>query len=186
MDFFKLIAKRRSIREYLPQRVEPEKAALIVEAALRAPSSRGLNPWEFIVVDVPDIITELAKAKQHGSSFLKGAPLAVVVCADPGKCDVWVEDASIASIYISLAAEGLDLGSCWIQIRERAHNSEKTAEEFVREVLNIPPNIKVESIIAIGYPDRQIKGHQREDLQFEKISQNSYGEKSPLASVGRK
>lgn len=186
MDFFKLIEKRRSIREYLPQRVEPEKAALIVEAALRAPSSRGLNPWKFIVVDDPKLIAELAKAKQHGSSFLEGAPLAVVVCADPGKCDVWVEDVSIASTFIFLAAEALDLGSCWIQIRERAHNSEKTAEEFVREVLHIPSNIKVESIIAIGYPDQQIEGHQREDLQFEKVYYNSYGKNNPSASGGLK
>lgn len=177
MDFFKLIGKRRSIREYLPQLVEAEKVAQIVEAALRVPSSRGLNPWEFIVVDDPDLITGLAKAKQHGSSFLKGAPLAVVVCADPQKCDVWIEDASIAAIYISLAAEALGLGSCWIQIRERMQTETKTAEEFVREVLMIPQNIKVESIIAIGYPDRQIKGHQREELQFGKIYQNSYGEK---------
>ena len=51
MEFFTIVRKRRSIRKYRKQPVEPEKIALLVETALRAPSSRGLNPWEFIVVD---------------------------------------------------------------------------------------------------------------------------------------
>ncbi len=177
MDFFQLIEKRRSIRKFQKQPVEQEKVALIIEAALRAPSSRGLNPWEFIVVDDTDIISQLSKAKQHGSSFLSGAPLAVVVCADPAKCDVWIEDASIASIFISLAAEALGLGNCWIQIRERIRNSENTSEEFIREILKIPQNLKVESIIAIGYPDEQKPGHAKEKLQQEKIFTNSYGQR---------
>ena len=174
MDFFKLIEKRRSIRKYQKRRVEPEKVAALMEAALRAPSSRGLNPWEFIVVDDPGLITQLSKAKQHSASFLAGAPLAVVICADPEKCDVWIEDTSIASIYISLAAEALGLGNCWVQIRQRMHSSAKTAEEYVREVLKIPQNLKVESILAIGYPDEQKEGHRSDELLYDKISNNTY------------
>ena len=92
MNFFKLIEKRRSIRKYQKQPVEPEKIALIIEAALRAPSSRGLNPWDFVVVDDLNVISKLSKAKQYGSLFLMDAPLAIVVCADSGKSDVWIED----------------------------------------------------------------------------------------------
>jgi len=179
MEFFTIIRKRRSIRKYKKQPVEPEKIALLVETALRAPSSRGLNPWEFIVVDDQNFISKLAEAKEHGSSFLKGAPLAVVVCADPARCDVWVEDTSIASTFISLAAEALGLGSCWVQIRERRHSPEKTAEEFVREVLQIPPHLKVEAIIAIGYPAEDKAAHRKEDLQYEKVFANLYGQPSP-------
>jgi nitroreductase len=177
MDFFNLIGKRRSVRKYQNRPVEPEKVALIVEAALRAPSSRDLNPWEFIVVDDPKTIRELSRAKQHGSAFLQGAPLAVIVCADPEKCDVWIEDAAIAAVYISLAAEALGLGNCWIQIREREHGAGKTAEEFVREVLRIPQSLKVESIIAIGYPDEEKPGHSREELQYGKVFINGFGQK---------
>ena len=49
---------------------------------LRAPSSRGINPWEFILVDDPAIMRQLSDAKQHGAEFLKNAPLGIVVCAD--------------------------------------------------------------------------------------------------------
>ena len=44
--------------------------------------------------------------------------MAVVVMADPLASDVWIEDASIASIMIQLQAE-IGVGSCWIQVRER-------------------------------------------------------------------
>ncbi|HHU51711.1 MAG TPA: NAD(P)H-dependent dehydrogenase/reductase [Firmicutes bacterium] len=178
MDFFEVLRQRRSIRRYKRQPVEPEKIALLTEAALRAPSSRALNPWEFILVDRGDLLAKLSQAKADGSSFLKEAPLAVVVCADPAKCDVWIEDTAIASLLILLAAEALGLGSCWIQIRERRHGSGGTAEEFVREVLTIPQNLKVEAIIALGYPAERRPGHPKEELQFEKVFTNMYGQRS--------
>ncbi|MCJ7663176.1 MAG: nitroreductase family protein [Desulfobacterales bacterium] len=170
-----LIQKRRSIRRFLKKPVEAEKIDLLIEAALRAPSSRGLNPWEFIVVTDHDLLEKLSRAKQHGSAFLKNAPLGIVVCADPEKSDVWVEDASIASIFIHLAAESLGLGSCWIQIRERIHNGKKGAQEYVAETLNIPAKMRVESIIAVGYPDETLPPHGKEELLYEKVHWDIYG-----------
>ena len=125
------------------------------------------------------VLEKLAQSKEHGSSFLKGAPLAIVVCADPEKCDVWIEDVSIASILIHLCAHNLRLGSCWIQIRDRMHNANLTAEQYVRQTLDIPENLKVESIIAIGYPDEQKPPHNRDSLQFEKVHLNAHGQPYP-------
>jgi nitroreductase len=173
--FLSLVKKRRSIRQYLDKPVEKEKIELLIEAALRSPSSRGFNPWEFIVVTDRDLLAKLSKAKPHGASFLKNAPLGIVVCADPEKCDVWVEDASIASILLHLAAESLGLGSCWIQIRMRMYDQTKTAQEYVQELLNIPGNLNVESMIAIGYPAESKPPHRKENLQYEKVYYNEYG-----------
>ena len=173
--FLSLVQKRRSIRRYLDKPVEPEKVDRLIEAALRAPSSRGFNPWNFIVVTDSVLLEKLSKAKPHGASFLKDASLGIAVCADPEKCDVWIEDASIASIYIHLAAESMELGSCWIQIRKRMHDQTKTAEQFIRELLNIPENFNVESMIAIGYPAEIKSPHSKEDLQYKKVHYNLYG-----------
>ena len=170
-----LIQKRRSIRKFLEKPVEKEMIDTIIEAALRAPSSRGYNPWEFVVVTKRDLLKKLSDAKMHGSEFLKNAPLGIVVCADPDKCDVWVEDCSIASTFIFLASESLGLRSCWIQIRERMHNESLTSEAYVAKVLGIPSKLKVESIIAIGYPDEKKPPHKKEELQYEKIYHNQYG-----------
>ncbi|MBN2246338.1 MAG: nitroreductase family protein [Candidatus Aminicenantes bacterium] len=175
--FLSLIKKRRSIRKFRDQPVEEKKIERLVEAALRAPSSMGRNPWEFIVVNDRDCLAKLSQSKPHGSTFLKGAPLGIVVCGDPVKCDVWVEDCAIASIFIHLAAESLGLGSCWIQIRERMHNDKQTAGEYVSQLLNIPEHLEVESIVAVGYPDEQKPGHKKETLLFDHVHRNAYGNK---------
>ena len=173
--FSSLIQKRRSIRKFREKPVENEKIEILIEAALRSPSSRGYNPWEFIVVTEPDLLENLSSAKMHGSEFLKNAPLGIVVCADEDKCDVWVEDCSIASTFIFLASESIGLRSCWIQIRERMHNETITSEKYVSEVLDIPSGLKVESVIAVGYPAETKPPHKKEELQYDKVFLNQYG-----------
>jgi nitroreductase len=175
--FLSLIEKRRSIRKFKDEQVEEKTIETLVEVALRSPSSMSRNPWEFIVIDDRDCLKKLSESKPHGSTFLKGAPLGIVVCGDPARCDVWVEDCSIASIFIHLAAESLDLGSCWIQIRERMHNDEQTAGEYVSQLLHLPEHLEVESIVAVGYPDEQKPGHKKEDLPFDRVHRNAYGNK---------
>jgi nitroreductase len=168
--FIDLLRKRRSIRHFLEQPVEQEKIDLLVEAMLRSPSSRGLNPWEFVVVKESRLIGELALAKAHGSSFIKNAPLAIVVLADPGRCDVWVEDCSIAALIIHLAAADLGLGSCWIQLRMREHKGGVSAEEYVKKLLEQQDKMVIEAMIAIGYPKEQKAGHPRSSMPYEKVS----------------
>jgi nitroreductase len=135
------------------------------------------NPWEFIIVTEKEMLERLSKSKPHGASFLKKAPLAVVVCGDPQKCDVWIEDCSIASVFIHVAAESIGLGSCWIQIRERMHSEFKSSSDYISEHLHIPSTLEVESIVAVGYPDEDKSGHNREGLLYDKIHRNNYGEK---------
>lgn len=169
-----LLRTRRSIRKFEPRPLEPETVALLEEALLRAPSSRGRNPWQFVLVDDPELLVALAKAKPHGSSFLKGAPFAVVVCGDEQVCDVWVEDCSIASFIAHLAAHSLGLGSCWIQIRCRPHDEQQSAEQYVQELLGIPAHLKVEAIVAVGHPAAAKPGHERDKLESGKIHRNRY------------
>ena len=173
--FISLIRKRRSIRRFLDRQVEARKIDSLIEAALRSPSSMGRNPWEFIVVADRDLLEKLSRAKQHGSTFLKNAPLGIVICANPGKSDMWIEDSSIASIFVHLAAESMDLGSCWIQIRGRMHDEGMTADAYVRETLNIPQELNVESIVAVGYADEKKPPHTKEELQYEKVFLDRYG-----------
>jgi len=164
-----LLRKRRSIRKFTADKVSPEARQILIEAALCAPSSRGINPWEFIMVDDPDILRQLAQAKQHGSEFLKNAPLAIVVCADSTKSDVWVEDCSIAAIIIQLTALSVGLGSCWAQIRNRQHNHDITAERFIQNLLGLPEQMKVECVLGIGHPDEKLLPVPAGKLQHDKI-----------------
>lgn len=169
-----LLRTRRSIRKFTAEKVTSEAIETLVEAALRAPSSRGFNPWEFIVVDDPDTLGRLSDAKPHGAAFLKNAPLGIVVCADSSKSDVWIEDCSIASILIQLTALSLGLGSCWIQLRRRMHDQEQSSEAYVQKILGLPEQMKVATIVAIGHPDEHKEPLAADRLQREKIKRNRW------------
>jgi nitroreductase len=169
-----LLRNRRSIRKYTDKDIEPEKIELLKEAVLRSPSSRNFDPWEFIFVDDRGILKKLALCKPHGAKFLEGAALGIVVCADEQKSDVWIEDCSIASILVQLVAQSIGLGSCWIQIRKRMFNDQKTSEDYIKDLLKVPENFKVESIIAIGYPAEKREPVPLENLKYEKLQVNSY------------
>lgn len=170
-----LIQKRRSIRMFQNRKVEKEKTDQIIQAALLSPSSKNNNPWKFIVVEDKEVLLKLSKAKLHGSRFLAKAPLSIVVLADPEQSDVWIEDSSIATILIILTAQHLGLGSCWIQLRERNHSDELSSEEFVKDLLNIPANLRVLCVVAIGYPDEEKPEKVIEKAKLNDVYLNRYG-----------
>ncbi len=166
--FLDLLRLRRSVRRFTPEAVSAADIALLEEALLRSPSSRGINPWEFIIVSNPALIAELAKAKQ-GAALLASAPLAVVITAHETKSDVWIEDASIAAILCQLAAASLGLGSCWVQIRTRPHSPTVTAEDYVRSLLALPSTSRILCIVAVGHPDEHPAPHGRASLSTDKV-----------------
>ncbi|NLV86792.1 MAG: NAD(P)H nitroreductase [Clostridiales bacterium] len=167
--YYDMLKARRSIRKFSDREVEKEKLDIILKSALLSPSSRSIRPWEFVTVRDKETLKKLSESKHHGSSFLSDANLGIVVIADPEKCDVWVEDCSIASIIIQLAAESQGLGSCWIQIRERAHNETESAETYIKNMLGIPKKYCVLSIIAIGYPDEEKDAYDENRLPYDKL-----------------
>jgi len=169
-----ILRTRRSIRKYEKKAVDKGSLEIMKEALLRCPSSRGINPWMFIFVDDPDLLSRLSQSKEHGSQFLKDASLAVVICGDETKSDVWVEDCSIAAIVAQLTAHSLGLGSCWCQIRNRVHSKGKTAEAYVQELFGIPENMKIEAVIGIGFPAETKPPVSLGQLDYGKIKYNRY------------
>ena len=137
-SFSDLIKQRRSMRKFTDKELTQDEVVLLLKAALMSPSSKRSNCWQFVVVDDKETLDKLSRCKEAGASFLKDAPLAIVVLADPLASDVWIEDASVASIMIQLQAEDMGLGSCWIQVRERFGADGVPANEYVHNVLDIP------------------------------------------------
>lgn len=169
-----LLRTRRSIRKYTGHPVEADKIEILKEAVLRSPSSKGINPWQFIFIDEKETIQKLKVAKNSGTGLLETAPLAVVFCADETVNDAWVEDCSIAAIILQLTAHSLGLGSCWIHFHYRMYSETVTSEQYVRDLLNIPENYRVLCAVTVGYPAKESKGRPFESLQFEKIKVNRF------------
>ncbi|NLG89445.1 MAG: NAD(P)H nitroreductase [Clostridiaceae bacterium] len=174
MRMLEMLFRRRSIRKYKNIPLERERIEKLIKAALLAPSSRGIRPWEFIIVESKQTLKLLSEAKESGSEFLADAPFAVVVIADETKSDVWIEDAAISSVIIQLEAEKLGLGSCWVQIRNRKTANGESSESYVKKVLDIPFHYRVECIIAAGYPAERKKPYSQDDLLMEKVHYEKY------------
>jgi nitroreductase len=179
-----LLRTRRSIRKYLETPVDQRSKNILIEALLRSPSSRNNKPWLFVVVDDRELLGKLSLAKENGSTFLKDAPLGIVICADSTTSDVWVEDCAIAGILVQATAESLGLGSCWIQIHKRAHNVMKSAEEYIRELLDLPEEIRVVSIISIGHPAETKEPVPASDLDYHTVRVTQGGKLIPLSAQG--
>lgn len=172
-----LLRSRRSIRRFTAQPVEEEKLTLLLEAALRSPSSKGNTPWEFLVVTDRQRLEKLSLAKAHGAGLLAGAPLAIVVCADPAKSDVWVEDAAVAATLIHLEATDLGLGSCWVQIRLRQRQDQTSSQTYLADLLGLPAGLMVLAMVGIGYPTDAKGGHPHSSLCFDQVSYEQFGQR---------
>lgn len=176
-QFSDLIKNRRSMRKFTGEEVNQEEVVTLLKAALMSPSSKRSNCWQFIAVDDKETLEKLSHCKEMGAAFLAEAALAIVVMADPLASDVWIEDAAIASIMIQLQAEDLGLGSCWVQVRERFTATGMPSGEYVHEVLDIPLQLQVVSIIAVGHKGMERKPFNEEHLQWEKVHINKYAGK---------
>ena len=159
---------RRSHRKFTEQEIDADDVRLILRAALMSPTSKGQRAWQFVVVDDKDI-EKLADAKDLGSQFLKGAPLAIVVLGDPVQNDCWVEDGSIAAISMQYQAEDLGLGSCWIQMRGRGLSDGTSADTVIRGILDIPENLSVLCVLAIGHKADERKPQNEDKLKWENV-----------------
>ena len=171
---YELLKTRRSIRKFEDKVVEADKLDTILKCVLMAPSSRDRQPCEFVAVTERELLRSLSVSRTMGTEFLAGTGAAVVVLADPGKSDVWIEDASISALTIQLVAHSLGLGSCWSQIRERLTPAGRHAEDHVKEVLKIPVRFKVLCIIGLGYPAVEKPPHDEADLPLDKLHRNRY------------
>jgi nitroreductase len=173
MEFFEVIKKRRSIRQFKPDSVSREDILKILDAANWAPSAMNLQQWEFIVVSknrinslgnnykviVDDFTKDWEKTPDttilSRDEFLRfaanygGAPNIIVVLTtksdDPGYQKAHLESASAAMENMILAATALRLGTCWMT--GPLHD-----EKALRQLLKIPDNKEIVAITPLGYP----------------------------------
>lgn len=151
-DAINNIMSRRSIRRFDSSKpVDNASVKIILECACAAPSANNFHPWHFLVVDKREILESMAELHPYGK-MLKTAPLAIVVCAETERegriLKYWEEDCSAAMQNILLAANAIGLGSVWLG----AKRGDNGLEEKLKSLLNVPMNIALMSIAAIGWP----------------------------------
>ncbi len=151
MEFFEVIRKRHSVRNYQPRPIEATQLQAILEAANRAPSAGNLQAYQIYAVTSPAARLALAQAALD-QEFLAQAPLDLVFCAYPSRSALRygrrganlyaLQDATIACAFAMLAATALGLGSVWVGAFD---------EERVRRALGAPKDLLPVAILAIGH-----------------------------------
>ena len=160
MNFFELIHARQSVRAYQPKPVEPEKLRAILEAANRAPTAGNFQAFEIYVVEDEKQRETLTKAT-FGQDFVGKAPVSLVFCMNPGRCEYQppelfaMQDTSIACAFAMLAVTELGLGACWVGAFIPA---------TVTNALGLPKNLTPVAVLSIGYPAEEPERTPRRDL----------------------
>lgn len=156
------IFRRRSIRKYTSEPVTNQQIKYILEAAMAAPSSNNITPWHFIVILGREKLNQVAERHPHAKMLFQ-APLAIVVCGDVVLSPkYWYQDCAAATENILLALPELGLGGVWIGYHPRSG-----ADDVLKDVIPLPDNIRIFSLVAIGYPDEEkISRSQYEDAKI--------------------
>jgi nitroreductase len=145
MDAFEAIESRRSVRKYKKdQPVEEEKLNKVLEACRASPSAHNGQPWDLIVIKNMDTLKEISKETAYGQ-FLANVPLGIAIVLDPKVSENFhMVDGGILTENFALAAHALGLGTCWVGTMNR---------EKVKQMLNIPAEKVLLTILPLGYPD---------------------------------
>ena len=136
---------RRSIRKYIDKEITEDILHQILKAGMNAPTARNLKPFEFIVVRDKEMLDKLSNTKKN-SYFVKDSNVTIVVL---GKelSEFWQQDLGAVTQNILLQATSFNIGSCWICIAPN-----EIYEQYIRKILSIPEDIRVFSMISLGYP----------------------------------
>jgi len=159
------IMNRRSVRVYSDEQIKKEDLDLILNSGLVAPSACNLQPWHFTVVQNKALINKLSveskkefltseiemfrkMASNENYNIFYGAPSIIVVSGEKSSETAQVDCAAAAENMI-LAAESLNIGTCWIGLVTFLFRSSR-AQEF-SNLLEIPEDYEPYYAITLGY-----------------------------------
>lgn len=143
MDAIEALKNRRSVRAYQDKPVPKEVIEDVVDCGRLAATAINIQPWEFVVVTDAEMRRQLADTTDYGK-FIAEAPVCIVVFCKDTK--YYLEDGSAATQNTLVAAHAHGLGSCWVA------GDKKPYADKVRQMVGAPGEMKLISLISLGYP----------------------------------
>ena len=177
--FIDMIRSRASIRAFTDEPLTEEMIQVLMDAALGAPNGGNAQPWHFVFCTDKEKLQHLedvqvAAIKASGNErmialqesrnwkILFNAPLVVWICTKNGANGV---DAGIAGESMTLAAQSMGLGSCFIGGASAVFRGEE-ADEW-KEYFSIPEGYEVHCGLSVGHPNMANTPH---PLDYSKIT----------------
>lgn len=180
-DFYELLDKRRTVRDFSDKPVTKEVLENIIMAASTAPSGAHKQPWTFCVVADPKIKSEIRKAAEeeeyinyHGrmsdewledlaplgtdehKPFLEIAPCLIVVF----KKVYEIINGEKRKCYYVNESVGLACGMLLAAIHNAGLVSlthTPSPMNFLQKILDRPENEKPFLLIPVGYPANEVR-----------------------------
>ncbi|KKI91998.1 nitroreductase [Bacillus sp. SA1-12] len=151
MEFIHVVNNRREISSFTEQSIPKEIIEEILEVAWLSPTGNNLPSREFIVVKDRVMLDHLANTTPY-MPWLKEANAGIVITGRLSVGKYWIQDSSIASGYIWLAAVNAGLGCAFGAVFNAVDEVESEQREaYVRNALNIPKDRRVLTILGLGY-----------------------------------
>ena len=168
-DFFELLKKRRSIRDFEDKDVPLEIINEIIKESCMAPSSANGQPWRFIIINDKDVIKSLSDdskkniisdiemnpdsplkkyeetLRNPGFNVFYNAPCLVFIVG-PKQVRTLYVDCSLAACYFMFSASAKNLGTCWIGLGTRIQ------DPALLELMGMPEDYKIVAPLILGYP----------------------------------
>ncbi|MDO9087241.1 MAG: nitroreductase family protein [Anaerolineaceae bacterium] len=164
MNFYELIMKRRSVRNFNDQPIPVELVEKLLDAANNAPSGGNIQPLSIILVQESENKEKLAEIVGN-QPWVKNAPLSMVFCLDYNCVKRWAvmsgtefkgdqafshflisyADVICAAQSVVLLAESLGLGSVYV-------GTIQSCMDQARQLLDIPEYVLPIMVLSLGYP----------------------------------
>ncbi len=143
------IESRHSARDFSNRSIPPDLIEKIVDAARLAPTARNTQPWEFVVITEKTTLLNLGNLTADNGKFISASPCCIAVFCKDSK--YYLEDGCAATENILIAATDLGLASCWVA------GDKKPYCDKVKELLKVPLEFKLVSLVALGYSGKTIQ-----------------------------
>ncbi|MGL5258575.1 MAG: nitroreductase family protein [Lachnospiraceae bacterium] len=169
MNVIECIETRRSIRKFNEKKISRETINKLIELGTLAPTSMGKEPWGFVVIQDKEEINrwsekiktfllenleqfpylkpmETILAKPDFSVF-NSAENMIVIYGNT-QTHYYTIDCTLASQNIMLAANSMEIGTCWIGFSQFLFDNEEFKKQY-----HVPEEYKLVSTIILGYHD---------------------------------
>jgi len=150
------LKKRRSIRTFSHKPIRRNLIENLINLAQMAPTARNVQPWEFVVVTEKEVLEKLGSLADNGRFIADSVCCVAVFCKDT---KYYLEDGCAATENILIAAADLGLASCWVA------GDKKPYCDKVRELLNAGTDVKLVSLIPLGYSESKPPMPSRKSLK---------------------
>lgn len=153
-DVYNLIISRRSIRRFKQTSIDIKSLKKFVNAGRLAPSAANLQPVEYFIINDKKLCLKIfytigwaGYIKPRWKPSKEERPTAyIVLLVTNTNNKYYLRDVSLATENIVLAAEAEGIGSCILCNIDR---------NKIRQILLIPKNMNIDSLIALGYKNEE-------------------------------